>query len=128
MWRYVSAWVPMVVIAVANGAVREAWYGKRLSEPRAHQISTASGLLLFGAYIWFIIRFWPPESSKDALGVGLIWLVLTVAFEFLFGHYVARHSWSRLLYDYNLLAGRVWVLVLIWIAIAPYVFLWLQRQ
>jgi hypothetical protein len=31
-------------------------------------------------------------------------------------------------HDYNIVAGRVWVLVLIWVVIAPYVFLQLQRQ
>jgi hypothetical protein len=46
---------------------------------------------------------------------------MTVAFEFGFGHYVAGHSWSLLLADYNLLAGRVWSLFLIWITIVPYV-------
>jgi len=128
MWKYVVAWAPMVAIAVANGAVREAWYGKRVTELRAHQISTGSAILLLGAYIWIIILLAPPDSPKEALVVGLIWLILTVGFEFLFGHYVARHAWSRLLQDYNILAGRVWVLVLISIAIAPYVFLALQRQ
>jgi len=126
--EYVVAWVPMVVIAIANGAAREAWYGKRIPELRAHQISTASIILLLGGYMWFIIRLWPPESAKAAFAVGLTWLVLTVAFEFLFGHYVARHSWSRLFRDYNPFAGRIWLLVLVWVAIAPYVFLRLQRQ
>jgi hypothetical protein len=31
--------------------------------------------------------------------------VATVAFELTFGHYVMGHPWSRLLADYNLLAG-----------------------
>jgi hypothetical protein len=126
MWKYLLAWVPMVPIAIANGAVREAWYGKRVAELRAHQISTASCILLLGAYIWVVIRLWPPESVEMAIAVGLMWLVLTVAFEFLFGRYVARHSWSRLLRDYNVLAGRIWLLVLIWVAIAPYLFVRLQ--
>jgi hypothetical protein len=47
---------------------------------------------------------------------------MTLAFEFLFGHFVAGHSWARLLQDYNLLAGRVWVLLLAWVALAPYLF------
>ena len=49
-------------------------------------------------------------------------LAMTVAFEFLFGHYVAGHSWDRLLHDYNLFAGRVWVVVLVWVTVAPYLF------
>ena len=60
--------------------------------------------------------------SVPALAIGGIWLALTVAFEFLFGHYVMGHPWSRLFHDYNLLEGRLWVLVLVWTFIAPYVF------
>jgi hypothetical protein len=37
----------------------------------------------------------------------------TIAFEFLFGHYVMGHSWDSLWADYNVLQGRLWPLVLI---------------
>jgi hypothetical protein len=122
MWKYILAWVPMVLIAIANGVLREAWYGKHLSELEAHQVSTATGVLLFGAYIWVLIRIWRPESPGQAFAVGLTWLGLTVAFEFLFGHFVAGHPWSRLFHDYNIFAGRVWAIMLIWIIFAPYLF------
>src|SRR5262245_6742437 len=46
MWKYVLGWVSMVFIAIANGAIREGWYGKHMSELQAHQISTATGVLL----------------------------------------------------------------------------------
>jgi hypothetical protein len=45
-----------------------------------------------------------------------------VGFEFLFGHFIAGHSWSRLGQDYNLLAGRVWIFVLLVITFAPLLF------
>ena len=45
-----------------------------------------------------------------------------MAFEFMFGRFVMGHPWSRLLQDYNLLQGRVWVVFLAWLALAPYVF------
>ncbi len=116
------AWLPMVPIAILNGIVREQGYGKQVGELAAHQISTLTGAILFGIYIWGLGRFWSLESEARALGVGLIWLVLTVAFEFGFGRLVAGKSWSRLFQDYNLLAGRVWSLLLLWIAAAPWVF------
>jgi hypothetical protein len=46
-------------------------------------------------------------------------LVLTLAFEFGFGHWVAGKSWSDLLRDYNLLEGRVWPLVPVVTTVAP---------
>lgn len=127
MWRYLIAWVPMVFIAIANGLFREKFFANRLKELHAHQASTATLMILFGIYTWVVLRIWKPESARQAIIIGLIWFVLTVAFEFSFGHYVAGHSWSRLFNDYNLFAGRLWILILIWVAIAPYVFYQLQK-
>ena len=90
----------MVFIASANSALREGWYGKHLSELQAHQVSTGIGVLLLGLYIWALVRLWRPASGGQALTIGLIWLGMTVAFESLFGHYVAKRSWRNLLHDY----------------------------
>jgi len=127
MLKYVLAWVPMVFIAIGNGILREHWYGKRLPELAAHQISTCSAIFLFGVYTWVLIWFWQPSSSIHSVQIGLCWLALTVAFEFLFGRFVAGHSWGKLLYDYNIFSGRVWILVLVWITVAPYLFYRIQR-
>lgn len=122
MVRFILAWIPMVLIAIANGMIREATYGKQLSDLRAHQISTLTGVFLFGVYIWGLTHVLSITSTGQAVAIGLLWLAMTVAFEFLFGHYVAKHSWSTLLADYNLLQGRLWVVVLVWVAIAPLIF------
>ena len=126
MLKYVLAWFPMVAIAIANGALRELWYGKFTTELRAHQISTLAGCTLFGMYIWGVMRFWKPTGAAQAIYTGIVWVVLTICFEFIFGRFVAGHSWRRLLHDYNILAGRVWVLALIWLGIAPYLFYRMQ--
>ncbi len=33
-----------------------------------------------------------------------------------------HRPWKQLFHDYNLAAGRVWTLILLWIGIAPYLF------
>jgi hypothetical protein len=48
----------MIVIAIANGVLREYGYGKRMRERAAHQLSTLIGIVLFGIYIWGVILFW----------------------------------------------------------------------
>jgi len=128
MAKYLLLWLPMLAIAFANGALRELWIRKHFGELPAHQISTALLVLLFGVYIGIVVRVWPPVSPAQALAVGLLWLGLTLAFEFLFGHYASGRTWSSLLHEYDVLAGRVWVLVPLWVAVAPYVFYRLQRQ
>jgi len=126
MWKYLLAWFPMVPIAIANGVLREFTYGRYIGERLAHQVSTASAVLLLGAYIWLVVSISPPVSAGQAVSIGLLWLLLTLAFEFLFGHFVAGHSWARLWHDYNVLAGRIWLLVPVCVALLPYL-LWLWR-
>lgn len=120
--KYAVAWLLMPIIGIINGTIRQYAYSNALGELRAHQVSTVTGIFLFGLYIWALTLFWKIRSSAEAIAIGLIWLTLTIAFEFLFGHYVMKHSWSRLFHDYNLFEGRLWVLVLLWVTLAPYVF------
>lgn len=120
MWKYILAWLPMIFIAIANGFFREKFLTNQLNGLQAHQMSSVSMIVLLGIYVWVLFKRWLPESSNQAIIIGLVWLFLTVIFEFLFGYYVAGHSWEKLLRDYNMFQGRIWVLVLIWITIAPY--------
>jgi hypothetical protein len=126
-WKYLVSWIPGIPIAIVNGLIRTCLYMQFLTELHAHQLSAVSFIVLFGIYVWFVLRWLKLSSTQEAFRLGLTWLVLTVVFEFLFGHFVMGHPWSSLFHDYNLLAGRVWVLVLIWIAAAPSIFYRIQR-
>ncbi len=121
--KYGLVWFLLAVVAIANGVVRQSTYGKSMSELAAHQISTFTAIVATGAVVWLIDRIWPIATAAQAFAIGVIWLAATVVFEFGFGHYVAGHSWQKLLADYNVLNGRVWALFLVWIAILPWVIL-----
>lgn len=54
--RYVIAWVPMLLIAIANGAFRQLTSSRVLPELRAHQLSTVIGSVLIGLFIWAVVR------------------------------------------------------------------------
>jgi hypothetical protein len=117
--RYFSVWVLLAVVAVANGTIRQFTYGRIVAELTAHQISTVTAILFSGLVVWAANRLWPIQSVSQAWKIGLSWLIMTLCFEFGFGHYVAGHSWARLLADYDLLDGRIWPLFLLWITILP---------
>ncbi|MET0064734.1 MAG: hypothetical protein ABW076_00150 [Candidatus Thiodiazotropha sp.] len=119
---YAALWVVLAIVAIVNGAIRMKVYAPAMSELSAHQLSTLSGLILFSLCIGLFTGIWPIATAGQALRIGVIWLAMTILFEFIFGHYVMGHSWSRLLHDYNFLQGRLWLLVLAWTAIAPWVF------
>lgn len=45
----------------------------------------------------------PPASTRQSLMIGLVWMTLTVALEFIFGRLVMCRHWSRHLSEYNML-------------------------
>jgi hypothetical protein len=120
--RYLIAWFVMLVVAMINGTVRDFTYGRQLPALLANQLSCVSGIMLFAVVIYLYVRRWPPVSARQAWYIGLFWTALTVAFEFLFFHYVAGHPWDDLLENYDIVHGRLWPLILLWVAVAPYVF------
>ena len=122
MYRYLLAWVSMLFIAIANGALRQFTYGQVLSEPHAHQLSTVTGSILIGAFIWYVIRAWPPSSARQAVLIGLVWVMLTIVFETLMGLAIQHRTLAQVLYEYNVFAGRVWLLFLVWLGMAPWLF------
>ena len=128
MARYLLAWLPMIAIAVANGAFRQAFLLPRYGESLARQMSTVSLLILFALYIGAVFKFWPLSSARLALGVGIAWLALTLAFEFGLGRFVSHLTWRQMLAEYDLSSGRLWVLVPIWLAVAPVLFFALQER
>ena len=110
----------LAVVAIANGILRQSTYGKTVSDLTAHQVSIVTAIIFMGMLVFWLNRSWPIESASQAWVIGVIWLVLTVAFEFGFGHFVVGHAWSSLFADYKLFNGRFWSLFLLWILAMPY--------
>jgi hypothetical protein len=108
-----------MILGVANGILREKTYGRHMDELKAHQWSTLAAVMVMTAAVWFLARFVQLPSIAASALVGLIWLSFTIAFEFGFGHFIAGHSWQRLLQDYNLFRGRLWSVLLLWILFLP---------
>lgn len=126
-WIYHGTWILMLLVSVANGAFRDVTYGKHMSELAAHQLSTLISVLLLGAVMWICIQFYPPPSAQHAIVIGLMWSAMTVVFEFLFFHIIGGHSWPELFANYNILEGRVWMVVVLWLATAPPLFFRLRH-
>ena len=124
--RHFLLWLPMIAVAFANATLRQLVFLKYFNDLRAHQLSTVTLIVLCAAYIWFVFPFMNIQNGKQALLIGLEWVVLTVAFEFSLGRLVGR-AWESLLQDYNLMAGRIWLLFLICLFISPYVFYTMRK-
>jgi len=114
------AWGILVILAIINGGIREEFMSLHVGEQVGHVISSIilCSIVLLVAYI-FVNRVGIEYKPNAMLATGLYWFIPTIGFEFIFGHYVAGHSWERLLADYNILNGRIWILVLLTVLFAP---------
>lgn len=68
---------------------------------------------------YLTIRWIGSRDASTLLRIGLMWLVLTLLFEFLLGRKVLHLSWQRLLSDYNLPRGGLQPIGLLFMMMAP---------
>ncbi len=118
--RFLLFWLPMPFIAILNAGIREKILVRFFQELTCHQLSTFTLIILVSIYTWLIYPYLKIAQSGDSWVTGITWLLLTLIFEFIAGHYIFKNSWERLFQDYNLLKGRVWSLFLLYILILPY--------
>ncbi|MDI6858163.1 MAG: hypothetical protein QME71_07630 [Dehalococcoidia bacterium] len=115
-----AGWAALVPFAIGNGVFRQAVLVPRFGDRAGHVASTfmlSAFLFLFAAvFLWIV----PDEQAlRDLLTVSFTWVIATVLFEFVFGHFVMGAPWERLLADYNISKGRIWSLVLLSEFVAP---------
>ncbi|MCB0834795.1 MAG: hypothetical protein KDC45_15100 [Bacteroidetes bacterium] len=119
--RSVFTWIILLLLAIANGSLRTFVIAPQVGDLRGHQISTVLLCSLIGTLSWLTISWIKPSRAGHAWLVGGLWVLLTLAFEFLAGHYLFGNSWEKLLFDYQLFSGRIWILALITTFVSPYI-------
>ena len=115
-----AIWVSFIPIAIINGYVREKCLVPLIGQRLALPLSGISGAGLFFLLAYFCLPWLGSLKLHQYQLIGLSWLVMTLFFEFLFGRFVARRSWGELLQAYNILTGNLWILVLVVIAVSPF--------
>jgi len=119
-YRAIKVWFILLIFMIFNGMIRNEFYQLRLGELLAHQLSTVIAIIIVFIVTYIFLNKLKIKYSKEELfTVGIIWLASTILFEFVFGYFVIGHSLERLLADYNIFAGRLWILFLIVTTTAP---------
>ncbi len=126
-WRAIVVWCVLLLLAVINGTAREVWLVRHLGAEIAHVLSTLMLCLWIMVAVWWLTPWLRLSSERQAVRTGLAWVVLTLAFESLVGHYLLGQPWSALLEGYDLKDGHIWPLVLIVTAASPWL-AWRARR
>ena len=117
--RSVVVWLLILVLAVLNGGFREAVLLPNIGRQGAFVLS---GILLSLCIVIVAVIFAGWLRLKElsrCLFVGFFWLCLTLSFEFGFGFFVQKRSWTGILEAYTFKDGNIWPLVLVVTFVAP---------
>jgi hypothetical protein len=117
--RGIVVWLIFIAAESLNGTIRILWLVPALGDFWAHQISFIIGSLLVLAIATIFVRWLQASSVLQLIGVGILWLLLTVVFEIVLGRFIFAYSWERIAADYNLLQGGLMPIGLILLALSP---------
>jgi len=126
MMRALLAWLVILPLMVINGIFREVALVPGLDRTAADIVSAALGIIIILLVTRPFLRRLHQPTTRHLVTISAAWLILTVAFEFLFGHYVDRKSWAELAGNYALWRGKLWPIVLASLVAAP--FIWTTRR
>ena len=106
-------WLGFLAVAIGCAVMREKFLVPGFGPLAGKALGTVLvAAIIFGLIYGYVGRL-QGATRVFLVKLGLFWTILTIAFEFLFGHYVMGHSWDSLWADYNVLRGRLWPLVLL---------------
>lgn len=105
-------WLMIALLAIINGIFRESILVSAMDQSMAIAVSglTLSLIIFMVTYVSF-----PLFGKHHALTyffIGVQWVVMTLLFEFLFGHYVLDKPWFSILQVFNIVKGDPMLLVL----------------
>ena len=117
--RGLGLWLVILVLAVANGIVREAVLVPKLGNSPGLILSgiLLSGFVLLVAYVGLP---WLNTQGMELILIGLGWLLATLIFEFSFG-LLRGKALNEILAAYTFKGGNIWPIVLLVVAVAPWV-------
>ncbi len=117
--KVVLVWCVIALLAIGNGALRDLVLAPAIGPGLARPLSglSLSAIVLLVSYL--ASAFLGNWKSRIYWFIGLQWVLMTLAFEFLFGHFVAGKSWAELLQTFNILQGDLFLLVLLVTFCAP---------
>ena len=118
--KSIGVWIIIVIAAIINGAIREKLLTPLIGAHLSLPISGIALSALVFVITYFAIEFFGQVKSSVYKLIGLFWIILTLAFEYLFGHYVMGTPWHEINQVFTILNGNLFIIVLIVTALSPW--------
>lgn len=117
--RAFAVWLIVIAAESVHGILRGILLLPLVGDLPARQIGVLIGSLLIFGMACLFIRWIATRTTLQLLGVGLLWVVLTVLFEIGLGRLVLGLPWERITEDYDVTRGGFMGVGLLLMAAAP---------
>lgn len=118
--RTLVVWLVIIAAETVHGVLRALFLAPLVGDLRARQIGVAVGSVIIVAIVLAFSRWLGVRSTRRQLGVGLVWVVLTIAFEAGLGTLLGLSA-ERMLADYDVRAGGFMVFGLVVMLLSPWI-------
>ena len=113
-------WLLIMLAAITNGMLRESLLEPALGTEAALLLSGILLMLIIFAMSWLFAPLFGRSNTSTWLAVGLLWVALTLAFEYRFGHFVAGIPWDEIDRVFDLRSGNLFSLALLAAFLSPW--------
>lgn len=119
--RIIGTWLVLALAMMFNGIFRETVLRRSVAGRGADAASAVLGIIIILVVTWLLF---PPLAGLGAgqlLEISIVLVALTVGFEFAVGRWIDGKSWQALLENYAIWRGHLWPIVLLTLAITPFI-------
>ncbi len=118
-FRALLVWLVIIVAESVHGTLRTLYLAPVIGDFPARRVGVFIGTAIIFVIALAFTRWIGARTKAQLLGIGLLWVVLTVTFEFALGRGVLHYDWSRMLSDYDLSRGGLMVFGLLAMSFTP---------
>jgi len=118
--RALVVWMLMMAIETIHGVLRNRFLVPVIGDVGSRQIGVLIGSVLILGIAILLIGWIHPTSERSLLAIGVLWLNLTLAFEFGLG-LALRRPWAAMLADYDLRRGGLLSIGMVVLALSPWI-------
>ena len=111
-------WTLIIAAEFLHGILRVLLLEPLVGDFRARQIAVFTGMLIILTISRLFVGWLRAANDFQLFLAGLIWVVLTIAFEISLGRLLG-FSWERILSDYDISNGGLMLLGLLFLMFAP---------
>ena len=117
--RSIVVWLVFILAESLNGTIRIFWLVPSLGDSRAQQIAFLTGSVLVLTIATLFIQWLQASRISQLLSIGMLWMMLTLAFEIALGRFIFGYSWEQIAANFNVLNGGLMPFELALLVLAP---------